>query len=199
MKKLLFAILMIFSSSLYGQETIGKYWMEYDSKHFDVEATEPKEGKYELYINMKSLDPIVQRVGISVDNLNVPILISLLKEVKSKYEEWNQLAKSNNISNLDKEIPIPYRPKLGGFFKYGDWHFDFNVILQPRYLKKGEKQLALLHTGKMVASDNQYMDVEDAVFVFSNSKEIDDLIALLDPQKVTNFFTKKTKTEEIFK
>jgi hypothetical protein len=51
----------------------------------------------------------------------------------------------------------------------------------------------------MVAYDNQYMDVSDAVFVFSDSKEIEQLIALLNPQKVKDFFNKKTNTEELFK
>jgi len=39
MKKILFAILMILSSSLYGQETIGRYKMDYASKEFTVDAS----------------------------------------------------------------------------------------------------------------------------------------------------------------
>jgi hypothetical protein len=199
MKKILFAILMILSSSLYGQETIGRYKMDYASKEFTVDATQPEDGNYKLYISMMSLDPSVKVVGVSIENTEIPKLKSLLEEVKEKYQEWNQLATANNISDLDKEIPTTVRPDLSGFFRYGDWKFDFSVILRPRYLKKVDKQLVLLHTGKMVAFDNQYTDVSDAVFVFSDSKEIDQLIALLDPQKVTNFFSKKTNTEELFK
>jgi hypothetical protein len=199
MKKFLFAISMLLSSYLYGQETIGKFKMDYASKEFTVDATQPKDGEYKLYISMMSLDPSVKVVGVSINSAEVSKFTSLLEEVKSKYQEWNQLATTNNITDLDKEIPTTVRPDLNGFFRYGEWKFDFSVVLRPRYLKKAEKQLVLLHTGKMVAYDNQYMDVSDAVFVFSDSKEIEQLIALLNPQKVKDFFNKKTNTEELFK
>jgi hypothetical protein len=191
---------IFFAQHLYGQETIAKYTMEFEpTKEFTVQATNPINGGYKLYIELLSLDNSVKVVGFTIKDTEIPDLIAMLSEVKLKFEEWDNLAKTNNIVDLDKNIPVTVAPKMGGYFRYGDWKFDYYVTFSPRFLKKPDKTLALLHTGKMIASDNQFMDVSDAVIVFSNVKEIDHLISLLDPILVNNYFTKKNSTEDLFK
>ena len=198
MKKVFLMLSMSLGVSLYSQETIGSYTMEYSSAEFDVQATQPKDGEYKLYIDMYSLDPSVKMAGIVVKSSELSSFVGLLQDAKNKYIEWEKLAMDNNVTDLDKDIPTTTKPRVTGFFRYGDWKFDYSVTLRPRFLKTAEKTLVLIHTGKLVASDNQYMDVNDVVMVFSNIGEIDALISLLDPAKVTEFYSKKTNTEDMF-
>lgn len=197
-KHFLLFFLTIFGMSLYGQESIGKFSMSYAESEYSIEATQPTDGDYKLYINMMSLDNSVKVGGISVKGKDVPTLIAMLEDVKTKFVEWDKLAKENNVAELDKDIPTTNKPKCGGFFRYGDWKFDYSVTLSPRFLKTTKSTLALVHTGKMVASDNQYMDAKDFVFAFTSAEEIDELIALLNPQKVIDYYNKKTNTDGMF-
>jgi hypothetical protein len=199
MKKIILTVAtFVLSMTLHAQQSIGKFTMSFTDSEFSVEATEPKDGEYKLYIDMFSLDKSVKAGGITVKSKDVPALIALLQDVKAKYTEWEKLAQENGVAELDKEIPTANRPKCGGFFRYGDWKFDYSVTLSPRFFKTPDNTLALVHTGKMIASDNQYIDASDFVFAFKNAAEIDELISLLDPQKVIDFYSKKTDTEDLF-
>lgn len=197
-KSILTIVAIMLGVTLQAQQSIGKFTMSFAQGEYSVEATEPKDGEYKLYIDMFSLDRSVKVGGLNIKSKDVPTLIALLQDVKTKYTEWSNLAKENNVTDLDKEIPTTNKPKCGGFFRYGDWKFDYSVTLSPRFLKTPDNTLALIHTGKMVASDNQYMDVSDFVFAFNSVSEIDELISLLDPQKVIDFYSKKTNTEDMF-
>jgi len=147
---------------------------------------------------MFSLDRSVKKGGITLKSKEVPTLITMLEEVKAKYSEWKSLAIQNNVTELDKEITVSNSPKCGGFFQYGEWKFDFSVTLKPRFLITPESTLALIHTGKMIASDNQYMDASDFVFAFKSVEEIDELIKVLQPQVVFDYYTSKKSTDTIF-
>ena len=198
MKILLTSLAISLTSGLLAQSSVGKFSMEFASSEFNIDATEPKDGEYKLYVDMFSLDRSVKTGGITLKSKDIPTLIAMLEEVKSKYSEWKALAIENNVTELNKEIPITNKLKCGGFFQYGGWKFDYSVTLKPRFLITPESTLALIHTGKMVASDNQYMDASDFVFAFKSVEEIDELIKVLQPQIVFDFYSSKNSTETIF-
>jgi len=198
MKIIVSSFALTLSLGLFAQSSVGKFSMEFASAEFNIDATEPKDGEYKLYVDMHSLDPSVKTGGITIKSKDVPTMITMLEEVKAKYSEWKSLAIQNKVTELDKEIPITNKPKCGGFFKYGDWKFDFSVTLKARFLITPEITVALIHTGKMIASDNQYMDASDFVFAFKSIEEIDELIKVLQPQIVFDKYSSKNSTETIF-
>jgi hypothetical protein len=72
--------------------------------------------------------------------------------------------------------------------------FDFKILES-----KGEtRYLLLIRTGELQSSSNQFMKVDGFVLVFSSSKEIDDFIAAISTEKITEFLN-KPKKDTLFK
>ena len=56
----------------------------------------------------------------------------------------------------------------------------------------------LLRTGELQSSSNQFMKVDGFALVFSSSKEIDDFVNAISPEKITEFLN-KPKNDALFK
>ena len=199
MKKILITLLLPFT--LFSQEPIGSY--EIFDKELNISATEPKEnGDYSLYIDGYTLDATVSSGGIIIKNKKIDTFINSWEQAKEKYIEWTTTAKENNIMDLKKDIKVK-SPKLSGYFSYGSWKFDNNVSPYFKYLiteSKGKASYGLiLYTGKMQASDNQYIDSDSFLYAFYSIEDIDNFISLLDSKLVLDKFGEKNSKEDLFK
>jgi hypothetical protein len=56
-----------------------------------------------------------------------------------------------------------------------------------------------MYTGKLQASDNQYIDSDSFVFAFYSEEEIDEFINLFDRKLVDEKFSDKKGKEDLFK
>lgn len=199
MKRILLAALMIGTHFATAQEEIDTYEMSrFEKEPYVIQANAPENGNYSFYINMQSLDASIDNGGIIVKSKYLEDFRVLLKECQVKLNEWDEVANANGVADLTKDIPVTVRPKLTGFFRYGDWKFDYNVVLMPKYFRSSNEAQVILYTGEMTASDNEYMDAENFVFAF-NSDEIAEFLEKLTTENVENHFTKKASKEELFK
>jgi hypothetical protein len=184
-----------------AQDKFSSYDNTYEGKSYEIQISSKEKDKYKLYINAMSLDKIHTEGGIFIDQSKNQDFLNALAEAKLKYEEWIKTAKENNIKELDKTMTI--KSKVGGYFLYGsDWNFQFLVNLKFDFKileSKGEtKYLLLVRTGELQSSSNQFMKVDGFVLVFSSSKEIDDFMTIISPEKITEFLN-KPKNEDLFK
>jgi uncharacterized protein (DUF1330 family) len=194
-------ILLTLGLNVNAQDKFTTYDNAYAKKTYDIQISLKDNDKFTFYIDAMSLDNLHEKGGFMVDDKKYQGFIDALTEAKSKYQEWEQTAKSNNVKELDKEMPI--KSKVAGYFLYGsDWHFQYivNLTFDFKILEsEGEiKYLLIVRSGKMQSSSNQFMDVDGVVLVFTSANEIQEFVDSISLNKI-NEFRNKPKSEDLFK
>lgn len=203
MKKLTILLFAAFCSTIcLAQKKVNEYSVKYTSSEgkpsFDIEATEPKNGKFTFYIYGWSMDSEDQ-VGFSIDSKKLPEFFNSLRAVGDKFEEWSKTAKDNQVTDYDKKFDVKFGT-YSAFFKYGrDWHFcRFQFSPYFKVTKDGEC-LAIFKSYRLTASDNRFMNHEGFMIPFSSKEEIEDFIKALDPNPVLNSESTNAAKDDLFK
>ena len=194
-------ILLTLVLNVKAQDKFTTYDNSYAKKTYDIQISLKDNDKFTFYIEAMSLDKLHEKGGFMVDDKKYQGFIDALNEAKSKYQEWEQTAKSNSVKELDKEMPI--KSKVAGYFLYGsDWHFQYivNLTFDFKILESdGEiKYLLIVRSGKMQSSSNQFMDVDGVVLIFTSANEIQEFVDSISLNKI-NEFKNKPKSEDLFK
>lgn len=182
----------------YAQRKIDDYHSVYFEKDFTISATQSKTDntQFNYYISVPSADD--NKVSMILASARLPEFIDYLTLLRATYTKWNQTAKDNNVTELEKQIEAkPFSCEAG--FIYGDWHFDFSVDLTPRVKIVDGKMLLIIRSDELEASSNEFIKQKGFYYVFTSPTEINQFIAKLDLSKVRAVFTQKAKTEELFK
>tara|TARA_B110000114_G_C14835683_1_gene294510 strand:- start:114 stop:635 length:522 start_codon:yes stop_codon:yes gene_type:complete len=170
----------------------------FEKDPYEIQATKPTGDNFNYYLSMQSLDGSVKKGGLKISSDNYVDFKEFLVQCKIKLNEWDSTAVANNIDELVKLIPVTYKPRLAGYFRYSDWHFDKSVKLTPKFYRTVGKSSLLITTGELTASDNEYIDCENLVFAFT-SEEIDNLLEGLKPENIIKHFTAQDSKDELFK
>ena len=182
-----------------AQVEVSTYEMStFETEPYSIQATEPKNGEFNYYIDMQSLDGAVSSGGVTIKSKNIDEFVLFLIECQSKLNEWNEVAKANGVEELTKEIPVTVKPSVDGYFKYGDWQFDNYVNLNPVYLRTENVASVVIYTGELTSTSNEYIDCENLAFAL-NSSEISALLKNIDKATVLSFFSEKDNKEDLFK
>lgn len=189
------ALMMCFTMVSFGQEKYSSYDQTYGSENFEI-AISGDSTNFKIYVNAYSLDRSIKNGGVILDTKTLEGFTQMLKNAKGKYIEWVDIAKQNKITEMSK--PMEYKTKCKGFFSYGTWQFDYSVTLTSRFKILETKNLLLLDTQEMVSETNQFMKCDGFAFIFSDVKEIDNLLLLLSKEELKKFF-EKPKKEDLFK
>jgi hypothetical protein len=205
--KVLTLLLICSTIFSYGQKDYEKYTMSYfdgvgklDSE-YQISVSE-QNGK--LYIDMYGSDKLRSNGGIIVDTKYREGLRQNLMDSKVKYDEWVKVGKENDVKDMDKKMSKIVSKGIKGFFQYGsEWEFDSSVKLSFTFrITESEdgnvRYLMIVRTGDMVSSTNQYMDVDEFMWVFVNGQEVQELIDLLDDTKIETFLNKKDEVKDLF-
>lgn len=201
MKKILFFILVLISINTFSQNKISSYYNSYFNENYNIELSVEDTNQFELYINACSTDNLISKGGIIINEDQYDNFIEQLNNAKSKYIEWTKTAKSNNVTDIDKDMDFVSFSR--GYFKCGsDWHFQYSVNLTYtfRIIKsKGIlKHVLLIKTGKLQASDNEFMTADGFILVFSSIKEINNFLTKISMTRL-NTYLKKPQKEDLFK
>lgn len=197
MKKfLLFLSLCIMSVTGFCEDVIGYYNMSYFSSGStcQIEASKPKNGDFTYFIQIKG-EKSYDKVYISLESKEVDRFIESLNNIKSKYIEWCNIAKSNNVTDMSKEFP--FKLKISYAWLGAEWWFSGTYVLSPKFmvLDSGQMVVALIKTAK--AFDNEYIKKE-TYLVLSSAEEIDTLISALDTKKVFEHYNSQKNKESLF-
>ena len=203
MKKLLIInITILLTAVVFGQKTISVYKML--DEEFKFQASEPKDGKYDLYIYGYGLDNLYKKGGISIKYEKISKFVDVLNFSKSKYEEWTNVAKQNNVTDLTKEIEVEI-PTLEGFFVTSSKvHFDFSATPYIKYIIRkntsGSVDYSLvIYSSKLNSYENKYIEADNFIYAFFSKEEINDFIKLFDKSLVDKTFSAQKAKEDLFK
>ena len=190
---------MVFSLSLKAQEKLSSY--KIDNTNYSVQINVIDSTNYKLYIDMYSLDNIHETVGIMVDTNQRNDLEDAIKKAKLKFIEWKKVAIKNSVKDFNKSMDISV--SAGAYFLYGDeWRFQYDINLSFSFMvfeSKGRVYYYLvMSTGKLTASDNEYMTVDGAGNLFSTTTEINSFIHSISLDVIKSYLN-KPKTEDLFK
>jgi len=196
--------MLVFGLMTNAQEKFSSYDNVFLEKTFQIEIS-LKDGSATLWIDAASLDNSVDKAGYEIEEQQLNGFIENMNEAKTKYIEWINKAKENNVSEVDKIIELTSKnQRMSGYFLYGDWQFDHNVYLFYNFkVFKDDKTdkvnyLLIVRSGKLQSGSNQFMDCKDVVLIFTTSDEITDFLNIISPDKITAY-KNKPKTEELFK
>lgn len=195
-KMITITLIMCLSGMSFGQEKYTTYDNLYDGKIYEIQMSFKDTAKYDLYIDMMSLDNLSKFGGIIINEKQHLSLLLTLNDVKLKYNEWVKTAIDNNVTELNKTMS--YNTKVGAYFQYGrEWQFQFIVNLTFDFKIIDGQNLLIARTGKLTSSSNQYMTHDGFVFIFQNDGEINDFINVISIDKVQDFI-KKPKATDLF-
>lgn len=202
MKKLVLLFLVAFNSLVvFAQKKVNEYSMEYfkgNGTTYDIEATEPKNGKFTFYIYGCSSSS-QKEVGFYVDSKDLENFVESLRSIENKFEEWKKTAKDNDVTDYYKSFDIKFK-SVGVFFKYGRKYHHTSVSFKPYFKVTNDGDcLAVFKSGELTASDNRYMHHDGFFLVFLSKQEIEDFIKALDPTLVLSKESKKEETDNLFK
>ena len=202
MKKVLWLIvcLMTMVLSVNAEEKVSEYTQSYFSMSFDIEASAPKNNTFTFFVNCASMENAKNDVcGFMLDSDRVNEFINNLNLIKNKFVEWTNTAKNNNVVSFSKEFDINFK-SLKAYFKYGrDYHFS-KFTFKPYFMvTKDGKCVAVFVSGKITASDNQFMDYDGICLTFTSANEFDDFIKALDTKNVLNKAYDNKVKKDLFK
>lgn len=185
MRKIVTLIVVLFISTLNAQET-------YDKSKLGNISVVTKKGKSQgdIYLDLK-LDG---SLGISLDKIDKKKFIDYLKKINTKFKEWTEVAKKNNVNEYRKDYDEAY---FSGYFKYYDkWKFGRCRMISTFKVEEG-KPSGYVFVPKIPSSNNEYMKSESWLF-YVNDNLISEFEELLSDEAIDKFIISKTSNEILF-
>ena len=196
MKKiLLFLSLCMISITGFCEDVVAYYKSE--ASTYQIEASEPKNGEFTYYIQVQG-EYKYNKVYMVLKSKDADSFKESLNNIKSKYIEWCNVAKSNNITKLTKEFP--FKLKLSYAWLGSKWWFSNTYVLTPKFQilnSDAGPQMYVSICKEAKAYDNEYIDQKTYLFL-NSAEEIDTLISALDPKKVLDHYSSQKNKESLF-
>lgn len=192
----LFSLLTIVA---FSDNVMDTYRMSYyGNRTWKIEASEPIDGKFNWYIQVAGNKPN-DIVYAWITSEDVKYFINKLQEIKKAYQYCsdtlayhNNNARFSKISRYCENVDIKF--SLPFFFNYnGKTHLTNTTKLTITCMKPNfqDPMLVIIHSKIKPYNFEQCKWGKEAVMVFKNPREIDDLINLLDNNKVFEYYNKK--------
>ena len=198
MKKKLFSLMLcVFCVvALNAEKVVATYTLSYFNKTYDIEASEIKNDKFSVYIGVNA-ESNSTKAMIEVESDKLEEFKQALLQMKEKFIDWSKVAKENNVKEMTKEMDISF-PSTTICWLGSKWFFSFGQKLKPKFLILDDGRFVVTFVKKVTASSNEYID-EKIYWVFSDSKEIDELISKLDVEKLKSKLQENVKAADLFK
>ena len=197
MRNFLFLICVLCSINTFAQKTVANYHSDYFDKDYEISISTKKHDSSsisDVYIEVSG-----DRKGevVTLDYKEPALLLSSLKEVRDKYEEWYKVAEDNNITDMTKEIPVKM-PSVTVCWYGTKWYFAFNIRANFTFMiLDSGKKIIVMHS-KVTASSNRYID-QEFYWAFQSVDELDEFIKKLDYPKFLEIVNEKANNAELFK
>lgn len=198
MKKKLFSLMLcVFCVvGLNAEKVVATYTSSYFNKTYDIEASEIKNDKFSVYIGVTAENSSTKAM-IEVESDKLEDFKQALLQTRDKFVEWSKVAKENNVKDMSKEMEVTF-PSISVCWLGSKWFFSFGEKLKPKFLILDNGNFVVSFYKKVTASSNEYID-EKIYWVFSDSKEIDELISKLDVEKIKAKLQENVKAADLFK
>lgn len=179
--KVLLIMILIGAQLLNAQGVVGSYNLSFFDKDFVVKTSSLKGKKYSIFFEVKGEQS--SDVSINIDNKDLNKFKKSLINIRDKYQEWSNTATENNVTSMNKlmDIKMPLVSTM--------WHtpskiyFSVRNDLNPVFSVQENGNHVVIIAKKVASSMNRYIS-ETFYWVFSSTSEIDELLSLLDENKL---------------
>lgn len=186
--------------SVSAEKKVSSFSMSYlNNKEYDIQASEVKSGKFSYFIfaDSKEENGIC---GVQLKSDKIQELTDCLRQIETKYKEWSETAKNNNVTDFDKSFDIAL-PKMDCFFKYGSkWCFDYGWKIKPYFKVTTDGDcLVVINIPQLTSAGNRFMHHLGMMFAFKSIEEIENFIKAIDPSHALSNSEETQKKEDLFK
>ena len=179
---------------------IGSY--ENTAHEYTIRATKPKDdGTYALCIDgHKYGNNNEGDCGLLMMSKKVNSFIKAWEDAKSKYIEWKEVAKTNNVKDFKKVMDIKI-PKV-----YAYWYYpmsyttdEFEPFFEFKVYDGKYFYLTLIIEEDFLDEKFGIINKKRFHIYFSSLSQINNFINSIRPEKVTSHYNKKKTIENLFK
>ena len=198
MKSVNFLVFFLFTVSVYCQPKYTSYKSSFfKNKEYNIKLSYENEKIYTMYIDLQSMENSIEGGMVITSEVHQYFLDSLAK-VKSKFVEWVEVAKKNNVTEVSKQMEVDFRAPASYFYMNEKkfYHLGSNLVFLFTVVE-GKPNLTIW-TQNLISSENKYFTNKGFLLVFTSEKEISDFLNIISIQKVKDFI-KKPKTSDLFK
>lgn len=206
MKKLIFTFMMCVFAIAINAQTFYRYY---------TNSTTPKKPKYEVSYLKGTADGktrvLIQAHGkadkeyLMLEFENLDGFRKGIINMRDKYIEWCNVAKTNKITSLEKEMLSPFDVDFGNvvgatWLYGGKWWYANGYswfFTRPKFVISGTKKTMTYYLA-CHANNNKY--VENIIYItFSSIADFNSLINAINPKAMDAVIWAEDKTKELFK
>lgn len=200
-KSLLFLLLLTCVYPAYAQRAEKTFSGEFLDKTYTVRASMPNtRGRYDLEIEMQSIDEISHEIYFIVPSRSIPKWTTIMKEVKETFLDWRQKAIENDVKQASKVLK-----KCGAtsylcmpMFKIGEWHKASYTPISFIFQVEDSNINLIIATGRIEASNNGFIRSAGGIIILSSEKEINDFISCFEEDWVRNYYDNQKQIDALF-
>lgn len=197
MKKI--AMLLAFAllaTAAHAEKVVGKFIMAGQEKTVEADITD--EGKLIVYFDVlgeNDWDKVMMSVTGDSD---ICAFIEKLQYCKSKFIEWKQVARDNDIVDFKKRFDVTF-PNVELWWKgYDDWYSSLSEdYMKPLFNVSDDGDVAFIAGGTVEDWDNMFVD-QKWLIVICNESEFDSLINALDPVRIRSKLASDVERDNLF-
>ena len=192
-KVLLFITFTLLTTSMYAEKIVATYTMSGTKRN--IEAGIDDRGALNVFIQVvgEYSDYVMIRLKGEED---INKFITQLTYCKNKFIEWEQVAISNNVSEVRKEINVTF-PSVEVWWVGLEWYSSYEQnFFRPVFLvNDGDASLGTMGVATHWA--NEFIDQEFYV-LFETANEIQSLIDALNIRKIKYSLNQDIQTKALF-
>ena len=190
---LLFIAFTLLTTSMYAEKIVATYTMSGTERN--IEAGIDSKGSLNVFIQVvgEYSDYVMVRVTGEDD---IKKFRTQLSYCKNKFIEWEEVAKSNNISDFSKEIDATF-PNVEIWWVGLEWYssYEKNFIRPVFLVNNGDASCGTM--GQATHWANEFIDQEFYI-LFETANEIQSLIDALDITKIKYALNQEYQTNSLF-
>lgn len=196
MKRIVLLIaLALLTTAAYAEKVVGSYTLCEEQKN--LEAYIDDRGVLKVFVEVTG-EYTNDKVMIKIDGeSDINKFINQLKYCKTKYVEWSDVAKNNNVTDFTKDIDVTF-PNVEIWWRGSEWFSSHKRnFIKPRFYVDKNGKAAIITGGEATDWDNEYIDQKWYMFLIS-TEEIDSLINALNPEKIKNVLNQDKNADSLF-
>ncbi|MBK8805270.1 MAG: hypothetical protein IPO21_00930 [Bacteroidales bacterium] len=195
------SIIAFTCSAANAQKKMDTFTMNHFGKTLDIKASERKSnGDFNLYIQAHSIDKLVNEVLLIIKRDNLTTFRAIIDTAEAIYSKWSDAAKTNNITELNKDIVIDKIDIDASFIFEENRFFDTSVELKARFkIIDGKHLLIIENTEELVSETNKNIKSKGFYLLFNSTEELQSFSSKISQESIKRFHTTGTENHEIFK
>ena len=195
MKKiLLFIAFTLLTTSMYAEKIVATYTLSGTRRN--VEAGIDSKGALNVFIQVVGEDSDYVMIRVAGES-DINKFRSQLAFCKNKFIEWEQVAKSNKISDFKKEINATF-PNVEVWWVGLEWYSSNKGNLIKPLFVVNNGDAAFGATGGVTHWSNEFIG-QVFYMLFETANEIQSLIDALDIKQIKNNLKQEAETNALFR